>query len=63
MDWYAAIDYCRNIDGYLAEILDNETQYFLTKKAQELPPTNWWLGATDIETVSNGNEKNESMHD
>ena len=52
MDWYAAIDYCRNIDGYLAEVLDNETQYFLKTKALELPPTNWWLGATDIESVS-----------
>ena len=52
MTWYDAIEYCQSLDAYLAEVLNNETQILLETHASLLPPTNWWLGASDEETVS-----------
>ena len=53
MTWYDAVEYCKDIkDGYLAEVLNAETQALLVEEALALPPTNWWLGASDEETVS-----------
>ena len=53
MTWYDAVEYCKDIkDGYLAEVLNAETQALLVEEASALPPTNWWLGASDEETVS-----------
>ena len=53
MTWYDAIEYCQGLDAYLAEVLNNETQILLETHASLLPPTNWWLGASDEENVSN----------
>jgi len=51
MTWYDAVEYCKDIkDGYLAEVLNAETQALLVEEASALPPTNWWLGASDEET-------------
>ena len=36
----------------MAEVLNAETQALLVEEASALPPTNWWLGASDEETVS-----------
>ena len=52
MTWYDAIEYCQSLDAYLAEVLNNETQILLETHASLLPPTNWWLGASDEENVS-----------
>ena len=52
MNWYDALEYCKGLDAYLAEVHDNETQILLETQAALLPPTNWWLGATDEENVS-----------
>ena len=52
MNWYDALQYCKGLDAYLAEVHDNETQILLETQAALLPPTNWWLGATDEENVS-----------
>ena len=53
MTWYDAVEYCKDIKGgYLAEVLNAETQALLVTEASALPPTNWWLGASDEETVS-----------
>ena len=52
MTWYQAYDYCKSLDAYLAEILNNETQILLETYAADLPPTNWWIGATDQQSVS-----------
>ena len=52
MTWYDAIEYCKGLDAYLAEVLNNETQVLLETQASLLPPTNWWLGASDEENVS-----------
>ena len=52
MTWYDAVKYCQSLDAYLAEVLNNETQILLETHASLLPPTNWWLGASDEETVS-----------
>ena len=52
MTWYQAYDYCKSLDAYLAEILNNETQILLETYAADLPPTNWWIGATDEQSVS-----------
>ena len=48
--WY--ISYCKGLDAYLAEVLNAETQALLVAQAELLPPTNWWLGASDEENVS-----------
>ena len=52
MSWYDAVDYCKAMDAYLAEVLNAETQTLLVAQAELLPPTNWWLGASDEENVS-----------
>ena len=53
MTWYDAIEYCKDIkDAYLGEVLNAETQTLLYYSASALPPTNWWLGASDEENVS-----------
>jgi hypothetical protein len=52
MDWHRAVDYCKDLDAYLAEVLDNEIQTLLATEASLLPPTNWWIGASDEENVS-----------
>ena len=52
MTWYEAVDYCKGLDGYLAEVLNAETQTLLATQASLLPLANWWLGASDEETVS-----------
>ena len=36
----------------MAEVLNAETQTLLVAQAELLPPTNWWLGASDEENVS-----------
>merc|ERR1719350_1772739 len=54
MTWYDAVEYCKDIKGgYLAEVLNAETQALLVEEASALPPTNWWLGASDEETEGN----------
>ena len=55
--WDESVEYCQGLGGYLAEVLDDETQLFLVKEATALhyalgTPTNWWIGATDEESVS-----------
>ena len=51
--WFEAVHYCEELGGYLAEILNDETQRFLVEIATALfRSTNWWLGATDQELVS-----------
>ena len=52
MTWYRAVDYCKDLDAYLAEVLNDETQALLATEASLLPPTNWWIGASDEENVS-----------
>ena len=52
MSWYDAVDYCKAMDAYLAEVLNAETQTLLVAQAELLPPTNWWLGASDEENVN-----------
>ena len=52
MSWYDAVDYCKAMDAYLAEVLNAETQALLVAQAELLRPTNWWLGASDEENVS-----------
>ena len=52
MTWYEAIDYCKAMDAYLAEVLNDETQTLLETQVKLLPPSNWWLGASDEENVS-----------
>ena len=48
-----AVGYCQELGGYLAEVLNEETQRFLVEEAATLgTSTNWWLGATDQELVS-----------
>ena len=52
-NWDKAIEYCEEIGGYLAEVLNDETQQFLVEQATALnTSTSWWLGATDQEWVS-----------
>ena len=51
--WDEAIGYCHELGGYLAEVLNEETQNFLVEEAINLGTlTNWWLGATDQDLVS-----------
>ena len=51
--WHEAVEYCQELGGYLAEVLNDETQRFLVQEAMALgTSTNWWLGATDQESVS-----------
>ena len=51
--WYEAVEYCDAIGGYLAEVLNEETQRFLVEQAIVLGSSNnWWLGATDLKRVS-----------
>jgi len=54
MTWYDAVEYCKDIKGgYLAEVLNAETQALLVEEASVLPPTNWWLGGSDEESEGN----------
>jgi hypothetical protein len=51
--WDEAVEYCQELGGYLAEVLNEESQRFLVAEATALgESTNWWLGATDQELVS-----------
>ena len=51
--WDEAVEYCEEEGGYLAEVLNDETQRFLVEQASVLnTSTSWWLGATDQEWVS-----------
>ena len=51
--WDEAVGYCQELGGYLAEVLNEETQNFLVEEATNLgTSTNWWLGATDQDLVS-----------
>ena len=52
MTWHEAKDYCESQNAYLAEVLTSEAQTFLEIHGTSLPATNWWLGATNQETVS-----------
>ena len=36
----------------MAEVLNAETQTILETQVKLLPPSNWWLGASDEENVS-----------
>lgn len=48
--WDEAVEYCQALGGYLAEVLNEESQRFLVAEATALgESTNWWLGATDQE--------------
>ena len=51
MTWSESNDFCTSLDAYLAEILNKETQDLLAGHAATLDPQNWWLGASDQETV------------
>ena len=44
--------FCKGLDAYLAEIFNDETQTLLETQVKLLPPSNWWLGASDEENVS-----------
>ena len=44
--------FCKGLDAYLAEVLNDETQTLLETQMKLLPPSNWWLGASDEENVS-----------
>ena len=44
--------FCKGLDAYLAEVLNDETQTLLETQVKLLPPSNWWLGASDEENVS-----------
>ena len=52
MTWYEAIDYCKAMDAYLAEVLNPETEALLDAQVRLLPLSNWWIGASDEENVS-----------
>ena len=44
--------FCKGLDAYLAEVLNAETQALIETQVKILPPSNWWLGASDEENVS-----------
>ena len=52
MDWYEAVDYCESNfeNSYLADILDQETQDFITEEVN--PSVSYWIGGNDITIVS-----------
>ena len=52
MTWYEAIDYCKAMDAYLAEVLNDKTQNLLAAQALLEKKSMWWLGASDEENVS-----------
>ena len=53
MTWDMAVGHCQELGGYLAEVLNDETQRLLVEQATALgTSTNWWLGATDQASVS-----------
>ena len=52
MIFHDALDFCLKMNAYLAEVPNAETQNLLASHAATLSPANWWLGATDGETVS-----------
>jgi hypothetical protein len=50
--WNEAVVYCKEIGGYLAEVMNAKTQRLLVEQATALgDSTNWWLGATDQKSV------------
>jgi len=51
MTWFEAKDYCESQNSYLAEVLNSDIQDLLEVYGAKLPGANWWLGATDRETV------------
>ena len=57
MTWFEAKDYCESQDSYLAEVLNSDIQDLLEVHGSKLPGANWWLGATDRETVSTKKSK------
>ena len=54
INWDQARDFCESVGGFLADILNQETQDFIDDSGffQSYPNVNWWIGANDIANVS-----------
>ena len=52
VSWYGAKEFCESKGGFLADVLDQETQDFINKRTQQdYHTTDWWLGGNDIQKV------------
>ena len=54
INWDQAKAFCESVGGFLADILNQETQDFIDGSGffQSHPDVNWWIGANDIANVS-----------
>ena len=54
INWEQARAFCESVGGFLADILNQETQDFIDESGffQSYPLLNWWIGANDIANVS-----------
>ena len=52
VSWYGAKEFCESKGGFLADVLNQETQDFINKRTQQdYHTTDWWLGGNDIQKV------------
>ena len=61
INWDQARDFCESVGGFLADILNQETQDFIDESGffQSHPDVCWWIGANDIENVRHAIIANE----
>ena len=53
VNWNEAKEFCNNNGGYLADIMDQETQDFIAKTSGNFPEVTWWIGGNDFNKVPN----------
>jgi len=48
VNWNEAKEFCNDNGGYLADIMDQETQDFIAKTSGNFPEATWWIGGNDF---------------
>ena len=55
VNWNEAKEFCEANGGYIADIMDQETQDFIAKTSGNFPEATWWIGGNDLNNTLVGN--------